>query len=83
MFIGIVIRTLLNLPAPAFISLIAAICSPFAFLSGLGSAFGTKYPLDSANKEFGKLNKLYIAPFISFAMIVVVNRLLVYGFYWN
>ena len=37
LLIGIVLTTLLNLPIPALISLIAPICSPFTFMWGYGN----------------------------------------------
>jgi hypothetical protein len=81
--IGIVITTLLNLPMPAFISLISPICSPFTFLWGYGSAFYKKYDTGNYNKDFKSLNKIKPWLFVFFILVVIVNRLLVPGIYLN
>jgi hypothetical protein len=81
--IGIVITTLLNLPMPAFISLIQPICSPFTFLWGYGNVFYRKYPADSVNKEFESFNKLKPRLFIFLILAIAVNRLLANGIYLN
>ena len=41
---GIIITTLLNLPVPTFLSLIAPICSPFTIVWAYGDALKKKYP---------------------------------------
>jgi hypothetical protein len=80
---GLIITTLLNLPVPAFISLIAPICSPFTFLWGYGNAMYKKYPSANANKQFDSFNKIKPWLFISLALVIIVNRLLVHGIFWN
>lgn len=81
--IGIAIATLLNLPIPAFVSLIAPICSPFTFMWGYGNALKKDYATKNANKDFESLTKLNAWLFIIFALTIIVNRLLVNGIYVN
>ncbi len=83
LFIGLILTTLLNLPIPVFISLIAPICSPFTFMFGFDNALHKKYSIKTTNHEFEQFNKLNAGLIILFAIIIVINRLLVYGIYVN
>ncbi|HEY4194359.1 MAG TPA: hypothetical protein VGM63_02410 [Mucilaginibacter sp.] len=83
LIIGIVITTLLNLPMPVFLSLVAPICSPCTFLWGYGNAFYKKYPTGNANKEFESLNKIKPWLFVFIIVVIIVNRLLANGIYLN
>ena len=83
LLLGIVITTLLNLPIPAFVSLIAPICSPLTFMWGYGNALKKNYSLDNANKSFQRLSKLNIWLFAFLFLIILFNRLLVIGIYAN
>jgi hypothetical protein len=83
LLIGIVITTLLNLPAPAILSLIAPICSPLSFMWGYGSALRKNYSTNNANKDFKDLNKLHISLFVLLALTIIGNRFLVSGIYFN
>ena len=81
--IGIVITTLLNLPVPAFVSLMASLFRPFTFLWPYGNALKKIYPLQHANKDFESLYSLHPILFVFLLVIVMANRLLVLGIYVN
>ena len=81
--IGIVLTTLLNLPTPAFISLIAPICSPLTFMWGYRNALKKNYSTNNANKKFDDLNKPHPWLFVFFVLTFIGNRLLVNGIYVN
>ena len=83
LLLGIVLTTLLNLPIPAFVSLIAPICSPLTFMWGYGNALKKNYSLDNANKSFQHLSKLNIWLFAFLFLTILFNRLLVIGIYAN
>jgi hypothetical protein len=82
-FIGIILTSLLNLPIKVILSLIAPVCSPFSFFWGYRNALTKIYPFDNFNREFESLNKPHFWLFLSLIVIVIMNRLLVYGIYYN
>ncbi|HMC87278.1 MAG TPA: hypothetical protein VKI61_17255 [Chitinophagaceae bacterium] len=77
--IGIPITTMLNLPVPALISLIAPICSPFTLLWDYGNALRRNYRLKSTNQHFDKLNRLNYVLIVLLILTVIYNRMLVIG----
>ena len=79
--IGIVLTTLLNLPVPVIISLIAPICGSLTILCGYDNASKKNYNLKNFSKEFEKLNKINLQLFAFFVLTIILNRLLVYGIY--
>jgi hypothetical protein len=79
LIIGIIITTLLNLPVPVIISLIAPICGSLTILSGYDNASKKDYSLKNINKEFDQFNKLNFKLFGFFLLTIILNRLLVYG----
>lgn len=81
--IGIVLTTLLNLPVPVIISLIAPICGSLTILFGYGNALKKNYSLENTSSEFEQFNKFNFPLFIFFMLTIVVNRLLVHGIYVN
>jgi len=81
--IGIILTTLLNLPVPVIISLIAPICGSLTILCGYDNASRKDYPLKNTNKEFEQFNKLNLIIFGFFLLTIILNRLLVYGIYVN
>jgi uncharacterized protein YacL len=81
--IGIVLTTLLNLPVPVIISLIAPICGSLTILCGYDNASKKNYNLKNFSKEFEKLNKINLQLFAFFVLTIILNRLLVYGIYIN
>ena len=83
LLIGIVITTLLNLPIPAFVSLISPICSPLTFMWGYGNALKKNYSLDNTNKNFQHFSKLNVWLFVFLFLTILFNRLLVIGIYVN
>jgi len=83
LFLGIIITTLMNLPVPTLLSLIAPICSPFTILWTYGYALKEKYPLQNSNKEFDKLTRLNTFLPVILCIIIIINRLLVYGIIYH
>lgn len=83
LLIGIVITTLLNLPIPVFLSLMAPVFSPFSLLWPYSNLLNKVYPLDHSNREFERLNKLHPVLFVLLALTIIGNRLLVAGIYYN
>ncbi len=81
LFIGLVITTLLNLPVPTLVSLIAPIGGSLTLLCGYGNALEKKYILKYANVKFEQFNKINYKLFGIFLLTVILNRLLVYGIY--
>lgn len=82
LYIGICITSLLNLPVVVFLSLCYPLFSPFSLFWGFGYLLATPYPTTNANKEFEKLTTLSPMLIVAFIVTVIINRLLVYGFYW-
>lgn len=83
LIIGIILTTLLNLPVPVIISLIAPICGSLTILCGYDNASNKNYSLKNTNKEFEQFNKLKLLLFGFFLLTIILNRLLVYGIYVN
>ncbi len=83
LYAGIIITTLLNLPIPTFLSLIAPIFSPFTLFWTFGLALDKKYPSLQYNLNFEKFNSLSTVLIIVSVLIIVMNRLLVPGIHWN
>ena len=81
--IGIILTTLLNLPVPVIISLIAPICGSLSILFGYDNASKKDYSFNNTNKEFDQFNKLNLILFGFFLLTIILNRLLVYGIYVN
>ncbi len=81
LFIGLVITTLLNLPVPTLVSLIAPICGSLTILCGYDNALEKKYILKDMNTEFEQFNKYNFLLFALFLLTITLNRLLVYGIY--
>ena len=80
LFLGIIITTILNLPVPTPLSLIAPLCSPFAIMWPYGYAVREKYPVESLNTKFDRFNRFYPVLLIFLGMIILMDRLLVLGF---
>ena len=83
LFLGIIITTLLNLPVPTPLSLIAPLFSPFAIMWPYGYAVRGKYPIESLNTGFDRFNRVYPALLVFLAFIILMNRLLVLGLKWG
>lgn len=83
LLLGIIITTVLNLPVPVIISLIAPVCGSLTILFEYDNAIKKDYSLKYANKEFGQFNKLNFLLIGFFLLIIILNRLLVYGIYVN
>jgi hypothetical protein len=78
LFIGIAITTLLNLPVPTTLSLIAPLTSPFVILWPFGyylRSAGTYY--DESESIAQKIPKGWVVVLL---IVIVINRLLVPGF---
>jgi hypothetical protein len=81
LIIGIILTTLLNLPVPIMISLIAPICGSLTILCGYDNASKKDYSLKNINKEFEQFNRFNFLSFGFFVLTIILNRLLVYGIY--
>ena len=79
LYIGIVITTLLNLPTPTPLSLIAPLCSPFSILWGFGPLMRKKYDYPSEINDPATIDKLSFIWFILFIGIIIINRILANG----
>ncbi len=77
--IGIVIITLLNLPAIALLSLIAPVMSPFTILWTYPIAVKRDYPGLISNLDFDKINRFSPTILTGLLAIILINRLLVSG----
>lgn len=82
LYFGIVITTLLNLPATAFVSLSYPLFSPLNLLWSYGYCLDADYIAPKASKELNQLCKISPAIIIAFIFTVICNRLLVYGLHW-
>lgn len=83
MYIGIIGTTLLNLPAPAVLSLIYPICSPFSLMWPYGYLLEENYPNLKMNQDFDTFNKVHYTIYVLFIVSVFINRLLVFGWHVN
>ena len=79
LYAGIVITTLLNLPTPTMLSLIYPICSPFSIMWAYGRGLSKAYPADKMNTNINGINSIQPVWLIILFLIVIMNRLLVYG----
>ncbi|MES2376070.1 MAG: hypothetical protein V4553_05815 [Bacteroidota bacterium] len=79
LYIGIVITTLLNLPTPTLLSLIYPICSPFSIMWADGKGVSKVYPADNMNTDISAISRIQPVWLIILFLIIVMNRLLVYG----
>ncbi len=80
LLLGIVITTLLNLPIPTLLSLIAPIFSPFTIMWTYGYALYKNYPIIMMSKDLKSINTINYNWIIFFVLTVILNRLLVHGF---
>ncbi len=83
LIIGIILTTLLNLPVPTFLSLIAPVFSPFTLLWTFSMALDKNYPSLRYNNNFDKFNRLNRRLILVSIFVIIMNRLLVYGIHWN
>ncbi len=79
LFIGIVVTVILNLPTPTTLSLIYPLCSPFCLMWGFSKGISTDYSTDSMNHDLASINRIQPLWIGIFALVVLINRLLVYG----
>jgi hypothetical protein len=79
LLIGILITTLLNLPIPTLLSLIAPICSPFTIMWTYGYALNKNYPITMMNKDLESLNSINLKWIVLLLFTIALNRLLVHG----
>lgn len=78
LFIGIAITTLLNMPVPTTLSLIAPLTSPFIILWPFG--YYLKAPAKYYDEEQSIRQKISTGWIIATLLMIIVNRLLVPGF---
>lgn len=80
-FIGMPITTLLNLPVPTFLSLLAPLCSPFS-LFWVYHYYITAIPRQRWGYDESELltRKISVGGVIALVVVVIINRLLVGGF---
>ncbi|AHF17785.1 hypothetical protein [Niabella soli] len=76
---GIIITTLLNLPVPTTLSLIAPLCSPFSMMWIYGAMLNRKQRNIDGNPFFAGTHKMVPAIIAGFTAMVIINRLLVLG----
>jgi hypothetical protein len=78
-FLGIIITTLLNLPAMVYLSLFAPICRPFTILWTYPLAVNKNYPGLMYNSDFKEINRFSPIALTFLVIIILINRLLVSG----
>ena len=83
LYIGIIITTLLNLPVPVFLSLIYPLCSPFALMWCYGFLLKANYSKENTNKDFNLLNNVQPKLLLILVLVIIMNRLLVFGYHFN
>jgi hypothetical protein len=83
MIIGIVVTTILNLPVPSYISLIAPVCGSLTILCGYNTASEKTFSLKNINGGFDQINKFNLIWVVFFVLTIIMNRLLVLGIYVN
>jgi len=79
LIIGIIITTLLNLPAAGHIQWIIALTWPTAILWTFPQAIHKDYVLVISNSDFDSLNRFNVYPLILLIIVVGINRLLAFG----
>jgi hypothetical protein len=79
--IGVVVTTLMNLPAPAFLSLLYPMFSPFTLFWVYGVFLKKEYSTLNANKHFEDLSRISPVLIAVIILTVIINRLLVHGFH--
>ncbi len=79
LIVGILATTLLNLPVAATIVLVAPIIKPLVILCTYPQALKKEYRGVISNRDFDSINRFNYYPLVALAVIVIVNRLLVYG----
>lgn len=77
LFIGIVVTTLLNLPSPTFLSLMAPLTSPYVILWAFGYYLKKEGTYFDEQESIGK--KIYLNWLIIMIVIIAINRFLVSG----
>ncbi len=80
LIIGIAVTSLLNLPAPSFLSLLAPICSPLTILWTFGYALHDKYSDIHFNKDILSISKIDLRWIVILLLVININRLLTNGF---
>lgn len=83
LLIGILVTTLLNLPSPTFLSLLAPICSPFAIMWTYGYAVNKKYPEDKMNTNIRTVDRIEFLWVVVLLLVININRMLVTGLIIN
>ena len=78
--IGILVTTLMNLPAIVLLSLLAPIMRPFTILWTFPLAIRKDYKGIFSNEDFRRINHPSIYVFLGFLIIILINRFLVPGF---
>ncbi len=79
LYTGILITTLLNLPVPTPLSLIAPLCSPFSIMWGFGPLMRKKYDYPANTTAAGRIDQLSYSWLIVLILIMIMNRILAEG----
>lgn len=76
---GVVANTLLNLPVPTFLSLLAPLCMPWCVMMVYGNLLGQKDLTPQTRNESNALNDLSKPLLMSLAAVILINQILVFG----
>jgi hypothetical protein len=76
---GVVLTTLLNLPVPTFLSLLAPLCMPWCVMMVYGKLLGQKDLKPETSKEPNALNNFSKLLFMFLVIVLLINRILVFG----
>lgn len=76
---GVALTTLLNLPVPTFLSLLAPLCMPWCVMMVYGKLMSEKDLMPETQNQSNDLNNFSKPLFISLVIVLLINRILVFG----
>jgi hypothetical protein len=79
LYLGIAATTLLNVPVPTFLSLIAPVFSPFSIMWAFPALMRKQYAYPAASGELSTIDRLSPAWFFLLLFTILMNRILVTG----
>ncbi len=77
--LGVLFTTLLSFPVQTSLGLLAPVLAPLALLCAYNTVLLKRYPFDMMNRDMTVLETISIRWIIVFGLLIVINRILVFG----
>ena len=79
LFVGVPINTIIDLPVPTFLSLLAPLCMPWCVMMVYGKLLSKKDLVPESQNGSVDLNEIAVKWYIFLLVVFLVNRFLIFG----